>query len=81
MILKAADGKPEDFNGDAELAKWRWCVKKVEILVVDYEAGFGPTVQHSSHNVQLTELCNQRLKHAIDVSSLHAIYWCFYLHQ
>jgi hypothetical protein len=74
MILEPADGTTENFNGDSELAKWRWCVKKVEILVVDYEIGFGSSLLHPLHNFQLVDFCNHRLKHKIDVSFYRQIF-------
>lgn len=68
MVLEPVDGNPQNFRGDSEMAKWKWKVVKIEILVTNYEIGFGSSLMHPIHNYQLVEFCNVRLNHKIDVS-------------
>ncbi|KAI6192425.1 Mediator complex subunit rgr-1 [Aphelenchoides bicaudatus] len=65
MVLKPTKGKVSNFVDDS-MNNWCWRVRKVDILVSDYEVGFGCALVHPLQNKQLAEFCNERLKHCID---------------
>lgn len=68
MTLEPVSGRIRKFGKDTAMAKWRWKVKKVEILINNYEIGFGSGLLHPIHNHLLADFCNQQMKHELDVS-------------
>lgn len=68
LVLEPAKGDLKDFDNDAELAKWRWRVQKLDMLVPEYEYGSGIGSKIEKHNLQLMDFCNFSLAHKIDVS-------------
>jgi hypothetical protein len=74
MTLKAADGDLEKFENDAQLAKWRWEVLNIEILLTDFENDFDndfvSSVLHPDRRRKLIAYCNSRLNHDLKVNMI-----------
>ena len=69
MTLEYERAEAAGYDHDPHLAEWRWRLLDIEIALADYEIGFGASLVHARHKLQLLHLCRSRLRHTSRVGA------------